>query len=310
MRNLSKGLPVRRLVTDSTVFNVGGVLTLVATALTLVVTCVRAFTGFQVLTATFLVFVASTIVLLMVEIRRRSDRIHNIVDISDRIAASSPATAAYKRIGTSLGDVLEGYPSQPEITIAWQTAVHRCSETLAQLAQGHLVTRTSDQTYKLAFLNRGLPLKATSLLRTNLEFWTSPDGEEYWHEQVRSLREGFTIQRIFICQARTDAVTELVQRHADAGVETFVVDEYHLAPDDRVDITLWGSEAVFYKQFQQRPAGTGQWYDRFSFRRTDVDETSRQYERILRVATPVPSARATADVIARLEREGMTLAID
>ena len=118
------------------------------------------------------------------------------------------------------------------------------------------MTRTSDQTYKLAFLNRGLPLKATSLLRTDLEFWTAPDGEEYWHEQVRSRREGFTIQRVFICQARTDAVTELVQR------------------------------------------------------RTDVVETSRQYERILRVATPVPSARSTADVIARLEREGVTLAID
>ena len=304
MRNHTKDLPVRRFVTDSTVFSVGGVLTLVATVLTLVITSVRAFTGFEVLTATFLVFVASTIVLLMVEVRRRSDRVHNIVDISDRIAGSSPATAAYKRLGMRLGDVLDGYPDQPEIAIAWQTALHRCSDTLEQLAQGHLVTRTSDQTYKLAFLHRGLPLKATSLLRTNLAFWLSPDGEEYWHEQVRALHEGFTIQRIFICGVRHAEVTELVQRHADAGVQTFVVDERDLAPDDRVDITLWGSEAVFYKQFQQRPANAGQWYDRFSFRRSDVDETSRQYERILRVATPVPSATAGSALIARLEREG------
>jgi hypothetical protein len=301
MHNHSKGLRVRRVVTDSTVFSVGGILTLVATVLTLVVTTVRAFTGFQVLTATFLMFVASTLVLLMVEVRRRSDRIHNIVDVSDRIAASHPATVAFKRVGAGLGDVLEAYPGQPEITIAWQTAVHRCCETLAQLSQGHLVTRTSDQTYKLAFLNRGLPLKATSLLRTNLGFWLSPDGKEYWDEQVRALREGFTIQRIFICQARTDAVDALVQRHADAGVETFVVDESRLAPGDRVDITLWGSEAVFYKQFQQRPAGTGPWYDRFSFRAADVEETSRQYERVLRAATPVPSADAAAELLASLE---------
>jgi hypothetical protein len=70
-------------------------------------------------------------------------------------------------------------------------------------------------------------------------------------------------------------------------VETYVVEENDLAPADRVDITLWGSEAVFYKQFQQRPQGAGQWYDRFSFRGRDVDETTRQYERILRTATPI-----------------------
>jgi hypothetical protein len=164
----TSGTGNRSPVTDSTVFAVGVVLTLAATILTLVITTVRAFSGFEVLASTFLVFTASTLVLLMVEIRRRSDRTHNIIDICDRIAGSSPGTAAFKTFGARLGDVLENYPRQPEIAIAWQTAIHRCTDTLEQLAQGHLVTRTSDQTYKLAFLHRGLTLKATSLLRTNL----------------------------------------------------------------------------------------------------------------------------------------------
>lgn len=294
------GILRRRPVTDSTVFAVGVVLTLAATGLTLVITTVQAFTGFEVLAATFLVFTASTLVLLMVEIRRRSDRTHNIIDICDRIAGSSPGMAAFKDVGARLGEVLDNYPHQPEIAIAWQTAIHRCADTLEQMAQGHLITRTNDQTYKLAFLNRGLTLKATSLLRTNLGFWMSRDGQEYWHEQIRALREGHGIQRIFICDSPSDDELELIQRHADAGVETYAVEEGELASADRVDITLWGSEAVFYKQFQQRPPGGGQWYDRFSFRGRDVDETTRQYERILKTATPViPTTLAVGTALER-----------
>jgi len=291
MRNGAQRVTARHLVTDSTVFTVGGVLTLVATVLTLVITTVLRFTAFQVVTVSFLVFTASTLVVLMVEVRRRSDRIHNVMDICDRLATSGQAMAGFKSVGLRLGDVLDNYAGQPEIAIAWQTAMHRCSDTLEQLAQGHLVTRTSDQTYKLAFLHRGLPLRATSLLRANLDFWRSSDGQEYWSEQLRALREGLTIQRVFICDGDSAAVRDLVQRHADAGVETYVVEESQLAPDDRVDITLWGDEAVFYKQFQQRPQGRGQWYDRFSFRSRDVDETNRQYERIVKLAARVPPRR-------------------
>jgi len=260
---------------------------LVAAVLTLVITAAEQFTAFQVLSATFLIFTASTLVVLLVEIRRRSDRTENILAIFDRLAGSGSGSSAFKEVGRHLGSVLDNYPDQPEIAIAWQTAMHRCADNLDQLAQGHLVTRTSDQTYKLAFLDRGLTLKATSLLRTNMDFWVSSDGEEYWNEQVRALHEGHAIQRVFIYAEEDAAVEELIRRHADAGVETYKVHESRLSADDRVDITLWGSEAVFYKHFQQRPVGLGQWYDRFSFRTRDVAETTAQYTRILKAATPV-----------------------
>jgi len=277
----------RWAVTDSTVFVVGAVVSLVAAVLTLVVTSAESFTAFQVLSATFLIFTASTLVVLLVEVRRRSDRTDTILGIFDHLGGSSSGSAAFKEVGRNLGAVLDNYPGQPEIAIAWQTAMHRCADSLEQLAQGHLVTRTSDQTYKLAFLNRGLTLKATSLLPMNMAFWRSSDGEEYWNEQVRALQEGHAIQRVFIYDDDSDEVEELIQRHADAGVETYKVCETRLSSDDRVDITLWGSEAVFYKQFQQRPHGVGQWYDRFSFRIRDVDDTTGQYERILKAATAV-----------------------
>ena len=277
----------RPMVTDSTVFHVGIVVSVAATLLTFAITTAESFTVFQVLSATFLIFSASALVLLLVEVRRRSDRTESIVGIVDHLAGSAPGTAAFKEIGQNLTTVLEGYGHQPEIAIAWQTAMPKCADGLEQLAQGHLVTRTSDQTYKLAFLERGLPLRATSLLRLNMHFWTTSDGEEYWNEQLRALRDGQRIERIFIYDQLTDEVETLMRRHADAGVDTFKVSESSLASEDRADITLWGSEAVFYKQFQQRPPGSGPWYDRFSFHSREVTATTKQYERIMKNAQRV-----------------------
>jgi hypothetical protein len=135
------------------------------------------------------------------------------------------------------------------------------------------------------FLIEASKLRTTSLLRADLSFWKSEEGEQYWEEQLRALRfRQQKIERIFICDVLTDEVRELMNEHAKAGVITYIAYEADLSRDDRVDITLWGNEVLSIQRCLQKPLKIGKWYDRFSVLPDEVERAERQYRRILQVA--------------------------
>jgi hypothetical protein len=274
-----------RTISGINVYLIGVLANLTATAFTLAITWAEDFSGFQILTTTALIFLAGSIVVLMTETRKRSDRGNTLVEIIDSLARNSKAYIQFRQLGESLMILLDHYPDQPELDIARQIAMQQCHESLAELSQGHLDVRSGDTTYKRALLDRGLQLRTTSLLRTNLSFWKSDQGIQYWREQSRALKtRSQTIERIFICESLTEEIKELIGEHVQAGVITYLAFESDLPETDRVDITLWGSEALYYQRCLQKPPNTGYWYDRFSVQPREVADAERQYKRIFEVA--------------------------
>jgi len=272
-------------ISDATTYVIGIWVSLTATVFTLVLTWINHFNGFQVLMATGLVFIVGCLVVLMVDTRRRTERISNLINIMDTLGSRAKGYLPYKKIGESLIALLDGYPNQPEFDIAWQTAMEKCGNSLAELALGHLEVPSGDATYKRALLDRGLSLRTTSLLRTDLTFWKSAEGIQYWNDQLRTLKTGHQIiERIFICDNRTEEMSELIRAHMRAGVVTYVAHESDLLAVDRVDIALWGNEALFHQRCLQKPPNTGLWYDRFSIHPDEVADAEKQYKRIREVA--------------------------
>jgi hypothetical protein len=283
--------PGGRKISDTTVYTTGVLASLAATVITLAVTWAEGFTSFQILVVTALIFIAGSLVVLMIETRRRADRTGTLIEMMDSLARTTGAYVLFKEVGESLAVLLDRYPHQAELDIAWQTAMKECHKLIEQLGQGYLEIPSGDVTYLRAFLEQGLQLRTTSPLKFDLDWWPGPEGQAYWSEQLIALKtRGQKIERIFIYDDRDNEIGEkasgIIKQHAAAGVETYVISESRLPQDDIVDITLWGGKVLFHHKYL-RKQNPDKWYDRISVHPEDIEQAERQYSRIRALARRV-----------------------
>jgi hypothetical protein len=157
---------------------------------------------------------------------------------------------------------------------------------LKELARGILLVDSFDPELKSRLLyTPNLHLRTTSLTRIDLEFYTHPDGRNYWNEQKLALaerreNEDAAIERIFIWDKWSTELANLINEHLAAGVRVLIVPESRLPDRDRVDVTFWGDKYTFRQHARQRPEGSGIWFDRFSINYSDIEEAQATYKRI------------------------------
>lgn len=131
------------------------------------------------------------------------------------------------------------YAGTPAVD-ACKLAFEQCRGKLTDLEHGRFQLPYNDNSLALQLArNVEREMLVTSVPAIDLEWWDEPEGRTYWDHQLRALREGREIRRVFIHNGWSDRLDALARTQKEAGVKVRRVHTDRLPANMRVIIGLW-----------------------------------------------------------------------
>lgn len=133
-------------------------------------------------------------------------------------------------------------------------------------------------------------MKATSIVTINENWWHSQAGTEYWEENLRALKRGVQITRIYILDGQCSRrMTELMSVQAEAGIRVYAIDRDLIPAELYIDVVIFDERGVY----EIEPSTDDRQTRRtFKISPVDVRAISLRFEQILQVIMQYDSSAA------------------
>lgn len=129
-------------------------------------------------------------------------------------------------------------------------------------------------------------IRATSLQKVDMKRWHSSDWTQYWDLQVKAIKRGVHIQRIFIYDEWTNDLDSLARGQASTGVDVRRLDVKKLSSQYHIDMVVWDDSCGYHL----RPTGDS-FVNSFTLAQAEIQRMLELYEIILLGSEPVLSPK-------------------
>jgi hypothetical protein len=122
---------------------------------------------------------------------------------------------------------------------------------------------------------------ATSVPSIDLEWWKSPEGQQYWSLQEKAIQRGVSIRRVFIYDTWTDEIDDMARTQRSAGAKVGRVHSDKLKNLACIS-AIWDSKIAIEVESVLGTGGATEFA--YYVAPSGIDRIKRRYERIERLA--------------------------
>jgi hypothetical protein len=169
--------------------------------------------------------------------------------------------------------------------------VQRCVNRLQEIARGQLRATPGEGILERRTDLAKHSISAVSIQQMDVPRWQSDLGKKYWRANVRALKRGVSIERVFVYRKLTDELRDMMSDQVNHGVRGYVVDRKIVPAELMIDMAVW--DDAFTYQFELNSEGEPI-NNLYSVNEVDIGRRVEQFEVLRSLAREIePPAAET-----------------